>query len=331
MGAKYPLPETLLATSSVQITLYADLKRAIQHVLIEGQAEVEALKVEIYWRTGSLIQSYLTSHPEAATGERNVFERLSIDFNLERSLFYRLLQFAEAYPEGVVTGRLSWSHYRALLTVPNAVKRRKLAKEAARNEWPVLRLRKEVEQYTKMSVVKAPVSGPLIEPARGTQGVRLVKFLTDLDGNERKVIDMGFHNYKALSAREANRLEVGDAATWDKQKVAWAKGREADSVYFYTGVLERVVDGDTFLVHVDLGFGIARRQYLRFRGINTEELGTPRGERARKFLLGMFKDSPALEFKSRFTDKYDRYLSDVWKGSTYLNQILLDKGLADKY
>ena len=28
------------------------------------------------------------------------------------------------------------------------------------------------------------------------------------------------------------------------------------------------------------------------------------------------------------SDKYDRYLADVWVGETYLNQKLIDKGLA---
>jgi len=325
------VPDTLLAPTAVEIKSYPELKRAIQHVLVDGRAELEALKVEMFWRAGSLIQSYLEVHPEEVGGEYNVFKRLEGDFDYERSLFYRLLQFANAFPQGVATSRLGWSHYRELLALSDASKRNELVREAVENQWPVRRLKREVRQLRKVKRKRMRVAGTLEEPVRGKQGVRQVKLLEDLEGTERKVIDLGFHNYRGLSAREANRLDSGDVATWDKQKETWTKDGEADDVYCYEGVVERVVDGDTLLVYVDLGFGLIRRQYLRFRGINTDELGTPRGKRARDFLLRQFKGSPSLQFKSRFTDKYDRYLSDIWKGKTYLNQALLTKDLADKY
>ena len=35
-----------------------------------------------------------------------------------------------------------------------------------------------------------------------------------------------------------------------------------------------------------------------------------------------------LLIKTVKSDKYDRYLADVWAGKTYLNQKLLDEGLA---
>jgi len=54
--------------------------------------------------------------------------------------------------------------------------------------------------------------------------------------------------------------------------------------YTYAATVDRIVDGDTLWCSIDLGFGIAVREKLRLRGINCPELGTPEGERAKKFV-----------------------------------------------
>ena len=46
------------------------------------------------------------------------------------------------------------------------------------------------------------------------------------------------------------------------------------------------------------------------------------------FVQKMLKGVETLTIVTSKSDKYDRYLADVWVGEEYLNQKLLDEGLA---
>ncbi len=110
--------------------------------------------------------------------------------------------------------------------------------------------------------------------------------------------------------------------------------------YTYAATVERVIDGDTLLVLIDAGFGSLVHERLRLRGINTPELGTPDGEKAKKYLTKLLPAGSDLVIKSYRTDDYGRFVADVLykngmfdpqqiiDSGTYLNQQLLDEGYA---
>ncbi|MBI3313551.1 MAG: thermonuclease family protein [Candidatus Omnitrophica bacterium] len=91
--------------------------------------------------------------------------------------------------------------------------------------------------------------------------------------------------------------------------------------------MTQVTDGDTFDAVIDLGFGFTTLQKLRLRGLDAPEIESAEGKEAKQFLEKIILSSPLL-IKTVKSDKYDRYLADVWAGETYLNQELIDKGLA---
>jgi endonuclease YncB( thermonuclease family) len=93
---------------------------------------------------------------------------------------------------------------------------------------------------------------------------------------------------------------------------------------------------------IEVGFGIKVYDKLRLRGIDTPELGTPEGERAKKFVLGLLPPGATIIIKSHKTrvDLHGRFVVDVFYrgGATtaeavlqepvYLNQKLIDENLA---
>jgi endonuclease YncB( thermonuclease family) len=111
-------------------------------------------------------------------------------------------------------------------------------------------------------------------------------------------------------------------------------------MYTYKAYLERVIDGDTLLVNIDVGVSVFFEQRLRLRGLDAPELGTSQGATAKKFVENRLKDCDFLIIKTHGSDKYDRYLVDViyLKGvdnednvlreGTFLNNELLEEGLA---
>ena len=112
--------------------------------------------------------------------------------------------------------------------------------------------------------------------------------------------------------------------------------------YTYEAAIDRVIDGDTLLVVIEVGFGIKVHDKLRLRGIDTPELGTPEGDRAKKFVQGLFPVGTTIIIKSHKsrTDTHGRFVVDVLykegvedpeeilKSPVYLNQHLLDEGCA---
>jgi len=108
----------------------------------------------------------------------------------------------------------------------------------------------------------------------------------------------------------------------------------------YAGVVERVVDGDTIEVRIDLGFDVWRVETIRLRGVDAAELGTKQGRQAKKFVEQRLASAPFVGLKTYKTDKYARYIADVFyhdkkpsspkafEHGVFLNQELIDEGLA---
>jgi len=110
--------------------------------------------------------------------------------------------------------------------------------------------------------------------------------------------------------------------------------------FFYKATVQRVVDGDTLVVIIDLGFQVLKEQRLRLAAIDTPDRGTPAGDRARDFAQ---RELASVDYVMLHTDKidlYGRYVAHVFyapgendkrriveKGD-YLNQRLVDEGLA---
>jgi micrococcal nuclease len=62
----------------------------------------------------------------------------------------------------------------------------------------------------------------------------------------------------------------------------------------YRAKLHRVIDGDTFELDIDLGFGCWTRQVIRLRGLDTPELRTPEGKIAKEAAVAWFRRAEAL-------------------------------------
>ena len=83
---------------------------------------------------------------------------------------------------------------------------------------------------------------------------------------------------------------------------------------------------------LQLAFGQWHRETLRLRGLDCPELDTKEGVAAKTFVQAYIKEAQTLIVRSSRSDKYDRYLADVFisQGSEldaqtdlYLNNLLL--------
>ena len=93
--------------------------------------------------------------------------------------------------------------------------------------------------------------------------------------------------------------------------------------------VERVVDGDTVDMTLDLGWKITYRTRCRLVGVNTPEMNTPEGISVRAFVETELPVGAAVRFISKSLDKYGRPLGRIITPSGVdLGELLLAKGFA---
>jgi endonuclease YncB( thermonuclease family) len=137
--------------------------------------------------------------------------------------------------------------------------------------------------------------------------------------------------------RFRNRSADGSGSS-SKRQVALR--RPTGTPYVYKATIERVVDGDTLLAMIDLGFQVHRSQRLRLAGIDTPARDTPKGARAKELVEDQLSEVPYVILKTDKIDLYGRYVAHVFYAADetdkhriftegqYLNQRLVDEKLA---
>mgnify|MGYP003386700611 CR=1 FL=1 len=304
-------------------------------------------KVLMSWNIGKVIEEYLFEDDRAGYGVQLV-DQLEKDLLISRSTLYQMRSFYKIYPKlksNQIT--LNWSQYRSLITIKDDKERAHFENLALDNSLNANDLQFEITQQRmhlkeQSEVNKAKKTLKKIHPSRGELfNYKLVKLL---DTN-KAVIDCGFNilteiqtNLKAPLLVKSHKDEHGNI-TLKKSLTSKSK------LYTYKAYLEKVVDGDTLRVVLDLGFGIFHKEILRLKGINAAEMSSLQGQDSASALKKILRDVEFLIIKSNRVDIYGRYVADVFFGQEgeslnplapnqvaskgiYLNQLLLDKNLA---
>ena len=108
-------------------------------------------------------------------------------------------------------------------------------------------------------------------------------------------------------------------------------------MFEYFCKVERVVDGDTIDVNVDLGFNIWHRGRVRMAGIDTPETRTRNknekvlGLLAKSRLKELLKGQKVSIRCTKEKGKIGRILADVMVGDININKQLIDEGHARVY
>lgn len=131
-----------------------------------------------------------------------------------------------------------------------------------------------------------------------------------------------------------------DSEQYDTRLALFDKTR----LYTYAATLVRVIDGDTIIARVDLGFRTHKTETFRLRGIDAPKVTCALGQKAKAWVTSRLKSCVCLVIKSYKQEKFGRYLADVFyqsaagedrerilKEGAFLNQQLLDEELATLY
>lgn len=106
-------------------------------------------------------------------------------------------------------------------------------------------------------------------------------------------------------------------------------------MYTYKSRVEKVIDGDTVRLDIDLGFTVHWKSNCRLYGINTPELNSKNPEEkikaleAKQYLIDNLPTEVTII--SRELDKYGRPLVDIYVDNRLINQEIIDNGFSKPY
>lgn len=104
-------------------------------------------------------------------------------------------------------------------------------------------------------------------------------------------------------------------------------------MYNYFATVERVIDGDTVVVVIDLGFSLYIKQVVRLYGINAPEVvgaSKPAGLTSKGWLEMMLPYGKMITIESvKPKDKYGRYLAVIHCDGVNINDMAVAEGHAE--
>jgi len=310
--------------------------------------------VEAYWAIGKRIVEVEQEGAIKAAYGTGLLQKLSEDLTKklgqgfsERNL-ERMRSFFLNHSKSSAPTKLGWAHYVELMSLKNTKKRSYFEEKAAKEGWDTRQIRQLVRQESiraevaeNLETLSAEREEPpqLLTPQKGMLYTYRILDPKTVQPKEEGLllVDLGFSCYRDLDAVTSKTFKPFDiiesVKTADDQYKLLITEKKQDALYTYKGTVEKIVDGDTLRVVVDLGFNTRTRQYLRLRGLDCLEMDTPEGKKAAEFVRARIRQADEIILTSSKSDKYDRYLADVYfidaKGQeVYLNNLLLESGLA---
>lgn len=288
---------------------------------------VEQEKVREAWEIGKLIDVYVLRGKERAEYSKGVLSRLAKDLDMSYTELHYMLEFARTYPILPAPVELSWSHYRELLTVNDKEEREAWTVRAKNEKLSSQQLRDEIHKFGNPS--KPGFSPETLSASPGTVGCYQIRRATVGPYAGELVLDLGFSNYLSLQDEEGKfTFQEGEIVQAKKGALEKKKDAHASDLFTYKAYVYEVIDGDTFTAVIYLGFGFTTFQKLRLRGLDAPEIETREGQEAKAFLQAELPIGKPVLIRAVKSDKYDRYLADVFVDEVYVNQQLVSRNLA---
>jgi endonuclease YncB( thermonuclease family) len=99
--------------------------------------------------------------------------------------------------------------------------------------------------------------------------------------------------------------------------------------YRYAAICSRVIDGDTFIADVNLGFYVRAQIRVRVHGINAAEMNTAEGKRAKAWALETLLGEPLMIESFKDEQSFNRWVCDVWVDDKLYADAIVAAGYAE--
>lgn len=352
-------------SKSLSLSSYSKLCRQVQKIFDSGQKQIDEARAKTYWRVGKAInQAVDRAHTPYLPKGEHVVERLAEDFEVSSKSLYHWMRLADKMPHFSPVRNVDYAHYLRLISIEDDQLRTKLLKQTSKEDWTVEELRQEIakgrqdlprRQAGEKTIGRAEASKTLssfrpsssrpsfLKPRLGKlytyRVVSLKEFYLPDDGELR--LDFGFRSFSKLSVlpkiRPDKTWKAGDMIHLENDRLVKSDRSDKDR-YFYSAKVEKGIDGDTFWVLIDKGFGQETEQKLRLRGINAAEMNVgaglkpaPTARKATKFLEALLPAGTEILLKTSKSPNHDRFVADVYFAKKGLEGLKgVEKGSKEK-
>ncbi len=328
--------------------LVVSLRQQLEGGFKQAQQLLNLARIQTYWNIGrSIVESFLDEDYRAAYGV-SLYQTLGEELEYKERVLQHMVQFYRTYPECPHNTPLTWTHYRYLIGVSDQGQRLKLEQQMIKKGVSIREAKKMIPRRNAELASQPQVTGGRLQCARGVPYLYAIRQGADLNGVPYPArLDLGFH--LAVDSAAADYIRFVNSRLVVSMKENGGYRLETyhgltEELYTYAACVDRVIDGDTLIARIDLGYGLLTTQRLRLRGIDAPEVATVAGVKAREYLTGRLKGLDRIVVKThKDPEKYGRYLTDLFilpgiqdvariaREGVYINQELLDRGLASIY
>ncbi|MDP8213311.1 MAG: hypothetical protein P9X22_08525 [Candidatus Zapsychrus exili] len=346
-----------LTISKSYNNLILSIKKTLSSGLVEAKKALEYQRLKTYWQVGKTISDF-TSDGELILNEE-LYQKMSSDLNkqtgldLSNNILKRSVQLNRNYLQFPKDTTLTFTHYIVLQRIKDLRLRSKIEKDAIKKDLTVNEIRAVIAQIDIDKKCPNEKSTRRLECERGEPFVYRVLERTDVTKNKVFYIDCGFKINISLDSNVFGKKIISSCRNSNVRIVAVTKKEDCyeiitdkegySKLYTYLARVIKVIDGDTIDVRIDVGFGVGLSDRLRLKKINTAETTTYSGKYAKQFLTDYLSKCPFIIIRTQKEGMFGRWLADVFTlpnckdpykiaaEGEYLNQLLLDKGLAEVY
>jgi endonuclease YncB( thermonuclease family) len=325
-------------------TDYNALRTSIRSILDESleraKLAIQRERVRAYWRVGRELDRHLPSDGSQAEYGARVIPQLATDVGMSDKRLYESLKFYRYFPNIRALGYLPWSLVTRILSVLNDEARTYYVAASQEAGWSFRELSEAIRTDAFTTSPRTHIPSHL-QALRGDLNVYRVRRPSPTH-TSGLYLDLGFSLY--WRARDRSNFEDGTVVRVRTTEGGRFTISQVDTASrrLFTHRLDvtRIIDGDTIAVTLTTPTGDVLAQKLRFRGIDTAELPTEAGHRAKRFVERALTDVNFIVAKTTRPDRYDRYLADIFyapgepdpdivaREGRFLNGELLGEGLA---
>ncbi|MBI5415770.1 MAG: thermonuclease family protein [Candidatus Omnitrophica bacterium] len=354
-----------LMPGALKASEYQTLLEQIDAIYTRAQKEssraLNLIVTRAYWEIGKRIvtveqkNNLRAQYGEALLAQisQHLTQKYGDGFSATNLRYMR--RFYIAYPIQQAPAELDWTRYQVLSTIEDKQERQAYERKTIKEDWSSRDL---VEHLRADGIKRVFFNGhrrqlspdtnhlsPKLNVTRGTlYSYKLAQALIPADQGE-VFVDCGFSMWRParVSSPAALKSPVVETVPAGGGFDITASRRTPKDLYVYKALVVKVIDGDTLRAEIDLGLKAVTRQKLRLRGIDCPELNTAKGREAKAFVEAALQPCDFIIVKSYWSDLHGRYLADIFFSPAeqdpakvtaegeYLNQRLLDEGLAVRY
>jgi len=196
---------------------------------------------------------------------------------------------------------------------------------------------------------------------------RCLKFFRIYDSPPKNQ-NLSWSHYRALLAIKDDKLrfeleQLAQKEDWSREKLVAAIKRKQNQdqsetknqiitrptnpTYLYQAQILEVIDGDTLLLNIDLGFQVNKEQRVRLANIDCKEIHSEKGQDAYHFLRDKLGNIDKVMIQTKKIDIYGRYLghifydpnpqlnkfdnAEIFEKGVYLNEEIIRKGFGEVF